>query len=91
MKVSLWQAGGNKGTTILILKQLNKLTILTNNCVAFSFSHFLIPLLAFFDQGVLCIVLFGPLAEDGSRVVVAKVGAIIDGEPLKKSVEALQQ
>ena len=81
MKVSLWQAGGNKGTTILILKQLNKLTILTNNCVAF----------AFFDQGVLCIVLFGPWAEDGSRVVVAKVGAIIDGEPLKKSVEALQQ
>ena len=54
MKVSLWQAGGNKGTTILILKQLNKLTILTNNCVALSFSHFLIPLLEFFDQGVLC-------------------------------------
>jgi hypothetical protein len=51
----------------------------------------LIPLLALFDQGVLCIVLFGPWAEDGSRVVVAKVGAIIDGEPLKKSVEALQQ
>lgn len=24
--------------------------------------------------------------QEGSRVVVAKVGAIIDGEPLKKSV-----